>query len=144
LATKIIESESSTPLYHIFCINTSLNDYRFCWAVNEALQFNLTRMDDVSLTESLQSFSVYRDNETNQPLTYYLLSLKSGKGVLIKELASFDFLLCVEGQLSDSTLSTILAQASDIKDVLLVTKLDKNLIKPATIAELSYLIEMIG
>jgi hypothetical protein len=144
VATKFIDSESSTPLYHFFCINTSLNDYHFCWTVNEALQLNLIRMEDLSIPETEKRFSVYQDSETTQSFCYSLLSLKSENGVLVKELASFDFIICVEGQLSDTNIASITAKAADIKNVLLITKLDTKLVKPATIAELSYLIEMIG
>lgn len=144
MATRFLESDSHKPLFHFFCINTSLNDYHFCWAINEGLNVNLSRIEDFSFDESLQTFSVFQDKNSNPSLGYSLLSIKSENGLLMKDLSGFDFLFCVEGQVSDSEIEQIQSKVSAIRNVLLITNLENKKLKASTISDLSYVMEMIG
>jgi len=144
LSINVSESENK-PQFHFFCINTSLNDYHFCWALNEALQLNLTRIKDVSSNESsMQSFSVFQDATTNPVLSYSLLALKSENGLLIKDLTGFDFLLSLDGKINKKEIEKLQTTIAMIKNVLLITNLENKKTKTTTITDLSYLMEMIG
>jgi len=145
MATKFIESESSKTVFHFFCINTSLNDYHFCWALNEVLNLNLTRIEDITIDDSsLHTFSVFQDNTSNPLLSYSLLSLKTENGMLMKDLTGFDFLLCVDGKINKKEIDKLITLIANIKNVLLITNLENKKTKATTIADLSYLMEMIG
>ena len=145
LAIKINETDFNKPHFTFFCINTTLNDYHFCWALNEMLSLNFARIENISLNEtSSQSFSVFQDRNTNPELIYSLLSIKSDNGLLMKDLAGFDFLLCVDGQIDTTKVKQMQSTISTIKNVLLITRLENKKTKPSTIADLSYLMEMIG
>jgi len=144
MATRYLESDSNKPLFHFFCINTSLNDYHFCWAINEGLNVALSRIEDFSFDESVQTFSVFQDKNTNPSLVYSLLSIKSENGLLMKDLSGFDFLFCVEGQVSEDEIDQIQRKVSEIKNVLLITNLENKKLKATTISDLSYVMEMIG
>ena len=136
-------SDSGTnPRFRFFCINTTLNDYRLCWALNETLNLKLTRIENISINEmAMQTFSIFQDKESNPPVTISLLSLKSEKGLLLKDLAGFDFVFCIDGNIEIADLQL---KISTIKNVLLITRLENKKTKPSTITELTYLIEMIG
>jgi hypothetical protein len=144
LSINVSESENK-PQFHFFCINTSLNDYHFCWALNETLHLNLTRINDFSNNEtSMQSFSVFQDTTTNSVLRYSLLALKSENGLLMKDLSGFDFLLCLDGKINKKEIEKLQTAIATIKNVLLITNLENKKTKTTTIADLSYLMEMIG
>ena len=144
LSIKHTESETNSLHFHFFCINTSLNDYHFCWALNESVAVNLTRISDISLSETAtQTFSTFRDTTSNPSLKYTLLAVKSENGLLIKDLVGFDFIFCIEGDICPEELEDLQKKISSIKNVLLITRLENKKTKPTTIADLRYMMEMI-
>ena len=144
MTKKLIDPNLKAPVYHFFCINTTLNDYHLCWAINETLQYNLTRKEDLRLGDSMKTFSVFQGKTENSLCVLTLLSLKSESSTLMKELTLFDFLVCIEGHLTHNEIVTFQTEISKIKNVILITKLVEKDIKVSIYTQLSEMIEMIG
>lgn len=80
-------------------ISSHVNDYRLCWALNQALGINLARREsDITGQgpERMASFSAFDHVDPGTEARYLLVNNHSGEGVLMKEHRHVDYFLVVD------------------------------------------------
>jgi hypothetical protein len=110
---------SASPEFYIIGISSHENDYRLSWAINNQLGFKFSRTDNLELYSDKilenQIFSVYSCSEDEYEIKYYLISNTSQNGFLLPEYRNVDFLLLVQGEVSENELKKILSQLKKIE-----------------------------
>ena len=97
------------------------NDYRISWALNEKLSLLLKRSDNHRCIDSKsgieQEFALYY-YDSEDSVSFYLVSNISEKGFLVEELKNIDYLLIISGNLPQAKLDDMLR---DIKEIEMVS-----------------------
>ncbi|MBN2682530.1 MAG: IPExxxVDY family protein [Bacteroidales bacterium] len=77
------------------------NDYKLSWAINKALNINLSKSPDLEIKNpkfsEIQSFSVYSYFLEEREEEILLISNRCAHGYLIEELKNIDFFLLFRG-----------------------------------------------
>ena len=101
------------PVYHLdieveydfelIGLSSHEKDYRLVWSLNKHMQWNLARAEDVLLETKGQHsrHSRFEYRQLNDMLHFTLLDNKTPEGLLMPELAQFDFLLKIEDPASN-------------------------------------------
>lgn len=122
MAKQSIEAGKPLQDYRFFCINAPINDYKMCWLINNTLNLQLKRVDDIAIDEhSLQTFSCYK--QESELLNYILIALKNEQAFLFKDFNQFDYIFGVishEENIVDVHFSSLLA---GIQNVVYVSKM---------------------
>ena len=125
-----LEEEYNFDLIGICC---SHSDYRLCWAMNSALEINLSKSEDYYLKnkkdgEYYFSFYEYTDEETLQ--SYYLLKNLSFDNYkrLIPEQDQIDYFLIIKDNY-DLILNDFLTRLKKIDCILTAFKFDPEQLK---------------
>ncbi len=125
-----LEEEYNFDLIGICC---SHSDYRLCWAMNSALEINLSKSEDYYLKnkkdgEYYFSFYEYTDEETLQ--SYYLLKNLSFDNYkrLIPEQDQIDYFLIIKDSY-DLILNDFLTRLKKIDCILTAFKFDPEQLK---------------
>ncbi len=87
----------------IWGILSSYGGHRICWEMNQELNFNLVRRDDIVI-ESINSgeniyFNFYSFVDDDNFFRIELIKNKNNGEFYLKELKNFDFILMVKGEL---------------------------------------------
>jgi hypothetical protein len=94
------------------------NDYRLIWTINNALNFAFEKTDNhVVLGKDDKAeleFSYYTFDNEDTFLYYRLLSNRTESGILMEELKNIDYLLIIQGDISESYIKGLI---SDLKNV---------------------------
>lgn len=106
MARKIHKLKGFQPeKFKVVCIASHQNHYRLSWGLNQVLNIQFQKTDDLLIKQSKanieQSFSKYSSLDENLPLTYHLISNKCEQGYLLKDLPNIDFLLKIEGEMRE-------------------------------------------
>lgn len=106
------------PNYRLIGISCHENDYRLVWAVNNQMNTQFTRTEDLIVhkhqsKEGLR-FSRYFYNDEERYQKYYLLSNRCPDGFLFPEIKNFDFLIQVSGETTDSEIQKINRQLKKV------------------------------
>ena len=123
MARKIHKLKGFQPeQFKVICIACHQNHYRLSWALNQALNIQLQKAEDLFLkhnkTNIDQSFSKYTFQDKNSPFTYHLICNKSEKGYLLKELPNIDFFLKIEGETDDGFVSEVINKIKKLEIVI--------------------------
>jgi hypothetical protein len=134
MAKKIfLESRSEPTYYTLVGISCHHRDYRISFLLNQALEFNLVKHEDLTVPvagsegTSCYSFYFYRDEDLRN--AYYLLSNRSDEQVLIPEMKQVDFILIVEGEFTKNRKDTVLKAIRNIPNVLMANEIKFTAIK---------------
>ena len=114
-------------------ISSHENDYKLAWSINNDLNLNLSKKENISVFNKkyseTQNFSVFsHDDETNLTL-YNLISNRCENGFLIKEYNKFDYFLQIYGELADTDIKKILNKLKLNNNIIIAFKLDLSKIK---------------
>jgi len=99
-------------------ISSHENDYRLVWAINNELKTQFVKTEN--LVKDLQGhndrleFSCFTFHDQERYLTFTLISNRCPDGFLFPELKNIDFLMRIQGEISDRELKEI---NQDIKSV---------------------------
>jgi hypothetical protein len=78
-------------------------DYRFCWLLNNKLDVDFRREQNLELfhpkLERNQSFSIFSHNDRISLLTYRIIGNRSSEGWFIEELKHLDYLIHIQGDI---------------------------------------------
>ena len=108
-------------------ISSHENDYRLSWALNQYLGFHLVKSENhivfnLRINEQ-QEFSVY-SYQSEQSITYRLISNRCDNGFFIEEYKNIDFILDIHpGQPAEFT-SDLLGQIKTIPFVSMAFRID--------------------
>ena len=112
------------PDYRFLLIGISSheNDYHLCWAINQHMKLDMQKTSDLVTynpkQDENQSFSMFRSEDEETLLTYYLLSNRCDNGFLIKELRNIDFFLQVHGEVTKTFVDKFLKDLARISVII--------------------------
>ena len=108
-------------------INSSLPDFKLAWSVNNALDIDLSRHDDLVFEGATFAFFYYTPGENYN--VYNLVGLNSRDRVLYPFKPRFDFLLLIQNTLSDERQAAIIRSLRQTEGIVhaFVLEKDKNL-----------------
>lgn len=105
--------------FKLIGINCHVKDYRLCWEINEALNFDFVKEEDYEIInkKQKQSYSFYSYLDEENYMDYFLISNRGNSGRLIPEEKS-DFLLLIKGNIKDREVKQISNKLHQIKNIL--------------------------
>lgn len=105
--------------FKLIGINCHVKDYRLCWEMNDALNFDFVKEEDyeIIIKNQKQGYSFYSYLDEENYIDYYLISNRGEFGLLIPEEKS-DFLLLIKGSVTKGQLKQIGEQLHRIKNIL--------------------------
>jgi hypothetical protein len=110
---------SAGPELFVFGISSHENDYRLSWAINSQLGFSFSRAANLELfnekIQEKQIFSVFSHIEEEYELKYYLVSNTCENGFLLPEYRNVDFLILIQGEISENELDKLLTRLKKIE-----------------------------
>lgn len=134
MAKKIyLETRSEAAFYTLIGISCHYKDYRLSFLLNHYLDFNLSRLDDLSVLSAGRKepadFSFYFYKDEDQRNTFFLVSNRSLEYVLVPETKQLDFLLIIEGEFNRNRKDAVLKSIRSIPSVLAAYELKLSEIK---------------
>lgn len=129
-----LDDEYEFVLYGISC---HLKDYRVAWHLNKQLRLDFVR-NMVSLAigkGELREFSIYKSEDYDHHLTYYLLDNYSDDMPLVKSLKQYDFFIIVEGYIELFDHELFRAKLKEIEHLQMVAQED-----PQVLSKYQYLL----
>lgn len=125
--------------YKIVAISTHLKDYRISFYINESLNLELKKIDDLSIDNKnkgiIQSFEqqYYEDTETEK--SFHLIHNKSKGLFFLSSLKKFDFILIVKSENEIEIQDEIIALLRKLDHFQIVYKVEELSKKENTIIE---------
>ncbi len=111
-----------------FGIVSSIKDYRLCWFINKALNFDLHREEDIELhlpdQRKLFSFSHFRFDIPVDDIIIHFVQNKGPGGFLLQKISEFDYFLIIEGSSANSFSEDFQEKLRDLEVIQLVRELD--------------------
>lgn len=111
---------------HYLAIVSSDNDYRLCWLLNEQLGIGLTAAE-APIAARLRSGAtvffqryVYKDDD----FTYCLITNRTPYGVLVNELPQTDYILRIDGEMTQETLDDIVRRIRQLPAVNMIVEIE--------------------
>ncbi len=98
--SKVKHSVKSNEPFSILAINSSEDDYRLAWLLNESLGIKLARDEHLS-PSSEQAFPAFLFSDEVSGLTYALVSNRTVGSYLLPQLKNVDYLLKISGTLTN-------------------------------------------
>lgn len=108
-------------------------DYRLCLLINRALGFKLLRQDDLVLYHKKldrdQEFSLFSYADDESLLTYRVIRNRDEEGFFLDELKNLDYLIHVQGEITEEAMSSFIQKIASISDVRMCVPVDLNKIR---------------
>ncbi len=118
--------------YKLIGIASHLSDYKLSWLLNEELDFKFRQSEEIIFEayKSLETskFSVYKSEDENDTI-YTLFSNRSDMAILVKALKNIDYILKIEGELSNPQLLELVEKIKKLKHILTAFEIDQNSLK---------------
>ncbi len=117
--------------FELIGICSHAKDYRLSWELNQQLNFDLVKDDNLELTvkgeKQNHSFFSFIDDENL--VEFYLINNRSEGGVLIPEEKRSDYFLLIRGVLRDGQIEGLVREISTIKNVLTTYEIEVEQLK---------------
>jgi hypothetical protein len=112
-------------------ISCHSKDYRLCWKINQTLNIDLVRTEDLEIYKKsiVNSHSFYKYIDDDNYLEYYLISNRGDNGFLIPEQKKVDFFLMVKGNFSENHTNDIICKINTLSLVLTSFSINLNSLK---------------
>ncbi len=128
---KLNETESYD--FGLIGIASPEYDYRLSWIINNALEFNLAREDELEIWHKLlddpQTFQQFRYYDEDSLLSYRLISNKCENGYLLEEMTNIDFLIQVSGDMDQHFMNKLVKKLNALEGITLAFPLDPSDLK---------------
>jgi hypothetical protein len=118
--------------FKVIAISCHARDYKLCYNLNKQLVFNLIKQDNIKLKvkpDIAAEFSWYLFNDEENHFEYRLISNKGTIGLLIPEQKQADFLMIVNGSITNSQLAQLVKRIRETESVLTAFTFDVNALK---------------
>jgi len=116
---KLVSESNETFL--LIGIVSHENDYRLSWAFNQYLKLKFIKAESLTISqpklEENQIFSVFKFDDQENVIQYFLIANKSENGFLVPELKNVDFILKIEGDIKDQTAKNLVIQIKKMEFV---------------------------
>jgi hypothetical protein len=132
LNRKVLKFEIDLD-FVLIAITTSLKDYRICYYINKCLNFNFTRVDDLSLDTSINGvpllFSLYRYSWETTETDFYFIGNKGSDGYLVPEMREADYFIMIRNYIDETDLEHMISALNKMPEIVAAVKIDPKKIK---------------
>jgi len=132
LNKKVLKFEIDLD-FVLIAITSSLKDYRLCFLINRALNFNFAKADDLQVDllqgKHLTYFSFYKYQREDSDTDFFFISNKGTEGYLIPEMNKTDYLLMIKNYIDENDLDSLITGLNRIPDIVAAVKVDPKKIK---------------
>lgn len=106
--------------FELIGICSHAKDYRLSWELNQQLDFDLEKDEnlELSIKGDKQSHSFFSFIDEENLIEYYLINNRSESGFLIPEEKKSDYFLLIRGVLREGRVEEIVRETAMIKNVL--------------------------
>ena len=115
--------------FKLIGIASHLSDYKISWLLNEELDFKFQQSEDITLkaAKSLEThkFSTYK-TEDEKDTIYTLFSNRTDLAIFIKALKNIDFILKLEGEVTNFHVQELIGKIKKLRNILTVFEIDPN------------------
>ena len=102
---------------HIIGINSTLVDYKLAYYLNEKLNFNFVRLNDILLDET-RPYAFFYFNAGENRNAYNLVSLRHKDHLCLKTNPMIDFLFIIRNPVTPERLGQLTSKMREIKGVI--------------------------
>ncbi len=103
-------------------------DYKFCWMINQELEINFEKLDDLDLYHPKlkldQQFSIFAFDDEDAMVTYRIIKNRSDKGYFLDELKNLDYLVHIQGEIYKDSIGTFMHSVNTLPAVLMCVPVD--------------------
>lgn len=118
MAKKVLSIEYDFD-FKILGVSSGLKDYRFCWHLNQVLDFEMSRESDIVFPKgSIHNRFSYSFPETERQI--HLIANKGSSGFFVPEKKQVDYFLLLKEWNESGTIITLKKQLKTIEQVLFV------------------------
>jgi len=134
MAKKVLlDIHSESAYYTLLGISCHHKDYRLSFLLNQALDSEFLKMDDLPLfppgTKEATDFSFYFYKDEDNFNSYFLISNRSQENVLVPAFRQVDFLLLIEGPFKKAQKDSVLKRIKSVPNILMAFEIDLSTIK---------------
>ncbi len=119
--------------FNLIGISSHENDYRLSWALNNGLNFNFIKTNDLEikgkLEEENQNFVKYSYVDEDTLNMYNLISNRCDNGFLLEEYRNIDFILMIIGEFDSNFIDFIVNKIKSVNIITLAFKIDIETLK---------------
>lgn len=131
LKKKIIKLSFETD-FQLIGISTRLSAHKLSWLLNIQIDTNFKQVDDLLIKKNENglglNFAVY-EYETKSGLIYKLFENKNNSGIFIKKLNNIDYLLKIDGNISEKNKERLIKKIRETESVVACLSIDIQNIK---------------
>ncbi len=117
----------------LIAVTTSLKDYRVCYLINKALNFNLIKIPDLEVDINKDAepvlFSIYHYNWEATETDFYFIANKGSAGYLIPEMRKADYFLLIKNYIDENDLDNLISALNKVTEIVAAVKIDPKKIK---------------
>jgi hypothetical protein len=129
VATK--KHRLSVAIQEDFCLLGMVSDdpdYKICWALNQALDMDFKKQEDLKLYHKRlgveQYFSLFAHRDEDALLTYRIIKNQSDQGWFLDELKNLDYLIHIQGEIAPEKIDSFLKGAGSLPPVRMCIPVD--------------------
>jgi hypothetical protein len=108
-------------------------DYKLCWMINQALDMNFEKQEDLQLyhrkRNEEQVFSIFTFYDPDALITYRIIRNKSENGYFLEELKNIDYLIHIQGEIHADRISDFMLSVNSLQPVRMCVPSDLSRIK---------------
>ena len=119
-----------------FCILgvvTDETDYKLCWMINQSLNMNFEKQDDLKLyhrkLKEEQVFSHFSYNDDDALVTFRIIKNRSENGYYLDALKNIDYLIHIQGEINTVRISRFMLSVGGLETVRMCVPSDLSRIK---------------
>jgi len=117
----------------LIAVTTSLKDYRVCYLINKALNFNFIKIQDleVDINNDLIPvlFSIYHYSWETTETDFYFIANKGSDGYLVPEMRKADYFLLIKNYIDENDLDILISAINKIPEIVTAVKIDPKKVK---------------
>jgi len=119
-----------------FCllgVVTDEPDYKLCWRINQSLEMNFEKQEDLRLFHKKlgdeQVFSLFTYHDDNSLITFRIIKNRTENGYYIDELKNIDYLIHIQGEINTIRISNFMLSVGAMDTVRMCVPTDLSRIK---------------
>lgn len=118
--TKRVKLQVDTEInFKLIGISSHENDYRLVWAINNLLQMQFARTENLIIHDNRlgteMGFSRFIYYDEDRFLTYKLISNRCPDGFLFQEIRNFDFIMQVTKEMTDTEIKAFIKKLKAVE-----------------------------
>jgi len=119
-----------------FCllsVVTDEQDYKLCWLINQALDMNFEKQEELELFHSKlnedQVFSHFSYHDNEALITFRIIGNRSENGYFLDELKNIDYLIHIQGEINTARIDGFMLSVGALEPVRMCVPSDLSRIK---------------